>query len=192
MTKQKNQNIVMPMVETQEELKPCPLCGRKVEASPGWMHPMGLPSVQDMIDKRPPEYYSITCNNGGDNKHIVVVSAKTEQEAIKIWNNRTGYEAQVRQEFFTHGFCVIDKLTGKDPDIEEIALHEEWAKGLIYCDMEGFAIEDDGTMMLVDECGNFAYCPADRFELRAATGIENTEKMHSVEIHPKTGIEKQK
>lgn len=35
-------------------------------------------------------------------------------------------------------FDVIDLQTGKYPDLEKIALHEKWAKHLIYCDMEGF------------------------------------------------------
>lgn len=62
-------------------------------------------------------------------------------------------------------FTVIDKKTGKYPDVEKIALKEEWAKGLIYCDIEGFAIQEDGTLILSDECGNYAYCPADRFQV---------------------------
>jgi len=63
-------------------------------------------------------------------------------------------------------FEVIDKTTGQFADIEQIALTEAWADKLIYCDMEGFALEQDGTLLLLDECGNFAYCPEDRFELR--------------------------
>ena len=66
-------------------------------------------------------------------------------------------------------FSVIDKTTGKKPDLKEIALNEEWAKHLIYCDMEGFAIEQDGTLILLDECGGVAYCPEDRFEVRVGT-----------------------
>ena len=62
-------------------------------------------------------------------------------------------------------FIVIDKKTGKEADEYEIALHEDWAKDLIYCDMEGFAIEQDGTLLLLDECGQLAYCPSDRFEV---------------------------
>lgn len=62
-------------------------------------------------------------------------------------------------------FDVIDLKTGKYPDIEKIALSEEWAKHLIYCDMEGFHIDEDGTLCLADECGNYAYCPHDRFEI---------------------------
>ena len=62
-------------------------------------------------------------------------------------------------------FVVIDKKTGKEADIYNIALHEEWANHLIYCDMEGFAIQEDGTLVLLDECHNMAYCPLDRFEV---------------------------
>lgn len=62
-------------------------------------------------------------------------------------------------------FSVIDKKTGKYPDLEKIALKEEWAQGLMYCDMEGFALEEDGTLLLLDECGRQACCPPDRFEI---------------------------
>jgi hypothetical protein len=60
-------------------------------------------------------------------------------------------------------FKVIDNLTGQEADCEMIALHEKWADGLIYCDMEGFAIQEDGTLILMDECGQFVYCPEGRF-----------------------------
>lgn len=62
-------------------------------------------------------------------------------------------------------FEVKDNLTGDYADIETIASTEEWAKGLIYCDMEGFAITQDGHLILLDECGKYKYCPADRFEV---------------------------
>ena len=62
-------------------------------------------------------------------------------------------------------FKVIDKKTGKEADTYQIALKEDWAKDLMYCDMEGFAVEEDGTLLLVDECGKFEYCPQDRFEI---------------------------
>jgi len=60
-------------------------------------------------------------------------------------------------------FNVIDKNTGKLADMEQIALNEDWAKHLCYCDMEGFAIQEDGTLILTDECGKFTYCPEGRF-----------------------------
>ena len=63
------------------------------------------------------------------------------------------------------GFTVIDKKTGAIPDLHKIALTEEWATCLFWYDMEGFAIEQDGTLILLDECGNYAYCPPDRFDI---------------------------
>jgi hypothetical protein len=67
-----------------------------------------------------------------------------------------------------HGetFTVIDNKTGKEADTYDIALHEEWAKHLCYCDMEGWAMEDDGTLLLVDECGRFAYADRERFKVK--------------------------
>ena len=62
-------------------------------------------------------------------------------------------------------FSVIDNKTKKYPDIYNIALKEDWAKGLMYCDMEGFAINEDGNLVLLDECGGVAYCPKDRFTI---------------------------
>ena len=62
-------------------------------------------------------------------------------------------------------FRVIDNKTGKEADAYEIALHEEWAKCLIYCDMEGFVITENGDLMLADECGNVVYCDAERFKV---------------------------
>lgn len=60
-------------------------------------------------------------------------------------------------------FIVIDNNTGKEADAYEIALKEEWAKDLIYCDMEGFAMLENGGLVLLDECGGVAYCPDGRF-----------------------------
>lgn len=64
-------------------------------------------------------------------------------------------------------FIVIDRQTGIEADPEHIARREDWAvdAGLVSCDMEGFAVLQDGTLLLLDECGNAAYCPEDRFEV---------------------------
>ena len=64
-----------------------------------------------------------------------------------------------------HPFYVFHKKTGKEADVYEIALNEDWAKHLMYCDMDGFAIDQDGTLILIDECGQLAYCPSGRFEI---------------------------
>lgn len=63
----------------------------------------------------------------------------------------------------TREFTVIDNKTGEYPDLWEIATKEEWAKGLMYCDMDGFALLENGQLILLDECGRFEYCPSDRF-----------------------------
>ena len=62
-------------------------------------------------------------------------------------------------------FTVIDTKTGEEADEYAIALHEDWAKHLCYCDMEGWAIENDGTLLLVDECGKFAYADRERVKV---------------------------
>jgi hypothetical protein len=36
-------------------------------------------------------------------------------------------------------FKVIDLITGKEANIRDIAVNEEWAEGLMYHDMEGFS-----------------------------------------------------
>ncbi len=78
-------------------------------------------------------------------------------------------------------FWVIDKKAGREADPWDIALHEDWAHNLIYCDMEGFALLQDGQLILVDECGNFEYCPEGRFDVvkydsdEAAGDLEHTE-----------------
>ena len=63
-------------------------------------------------------------------------------------------------------FTVLDKSTNKEANPYEIALNEDWAKNLIYCDIEGFAILENGTLILTDECGNYACPPLDRFVVR--------------------------
>ena len=62
-----------------------------------------------------------------------------------------------------NNFKVIDCKTGKEADTEKIALKEDWAKHLIYCDIEGWFIGEDGCLILADECGNFAYADSERF-----------------------------
>lgn len=62
-------------------------------------------------------------------------------------------------------FCVFDKKKNKEADFYKIALKEDWAKCLCYCDMEGFAITQDGMLILLDECGRYTYCPDNRFKV---------------------------
>jgi hypothetical protein len=62
-------------------------------------------------------------------------------------------------------FKVIDLITGKEANIRDIAVNEEWAEGLMYHDMEGFFIGESGSLILADECGRYVFCPPDRFEI---------------------------
>ena len=65
----------------------------------------------------------------------------------------------------TRQFFVIDKRTRQEPDLERIAIQELWAQGLAYCDIQGFALGADGSLYLLDDCGQYKPCPPDRFEL---------------------------
>lgn len=73
-------------------------------------------------------------------------------------------------EPLTPEFDVVDTTTGEYPDWGRIAREESWAKGLVYCDMDGIAILEDGSLILLDECGNCVPCPPDRFEIRFLPG----------------------
>jgi hypothetical protein len=77
-----------------------------------------------------------------------------------------------------NGFTVIDNTTGRYPDCEKIALTEDWAKHLIYCDIDTFAINEDGNLILIDDCGNCAFCPADRFTVVYEKQIPKKPKIH--------------
>ncbi len=63
-------------------------------------------------------------------------------------------------------FMVIDLQTGQEARIGDIARTEAWANGLLSVDMESFAVQEDGTLILLDELGKYVYCPPDRFEIR--------------------------
>lgn len=60
-------------------------------------------------------------------------------------------------------FSVIDKHTWKEADPRAITLTEEWAEDLVF--VSGFALQDDGTLILTDIYGHYRYCPEKRFEI---------------------------
>jgi hypothetical protein len=65
-------------------------------------------------------------------------------------------------------FRVVWVATGApvtDEELEAIALKEPWARGLVYSDIEGFAVTTDGALILLDECGNYAYPPPELFRV---------------------------
>ena len=62
-------------------------------------------------------------------------------------------------------FTVIDKETGREVServIREIAKNG----GLMEFDINQFAVTEDGSIILLDECGNYTYCVQDAFEIR--------------------------
>lgn len=81
-------------------------------------------------------------------------------------------------------FKVNDNKTGKEADEYRIALREEWARSLCYCDMDGFALMQDGSLILVDECGRYEYCPEGRFSIawNAVTNADRIRNMDDVEL----------
>lgn len=69
-------------------------------------------------------------------------------------------------------FLVIDTKTGAPVDMNALATEvakADWADGLVYCDLEGFAVETDGTLVLLDECGKYAYPPDGRFVVKLSS-----------------------
>lgn len=101
-------------------------------------------------------------------QYFVIAVPENEEQAKAYFWARKALQSTLTppNESVARGFDVIDTKTGEYPDLWDIALKEDWAKGLMYCDMEGFAIEEDGTLLLMDECGKIRYCPIGRFEVR--------------------------
>ena len=63
-------------------------------------------------------------------------------------------------------FQVLDKKTMKEVSLDnftELARNND----LMEFDIEGFAFQEDGTLLLCDECGRFAYVPReDKYIIR--------------------------
>ena len=64
-------------------------------------------------------------------------------------------------------FQVLDKKTMKEVSLDnftELARNND----LMEFDIEGFALQEDGTLLLCDECGRFAYVPREeKYIIRA-------------------------
>lgn len=60
---------------------------------------------------------------------------------------------------------IIDNNTGEKPDTKRIVRTEDWASNLIVCDVDGFFLSEDGQLVLMDNIGNLAICPPDRFSV---------------------------
>lgn len=65
-------------------------------------------------------------------------------------------------------FKVINKKTGKEPIFDRNHLFKEkWFKqsNLIWCDISGWAIDEYGYLLLIDDCNNIAYPPDGRYSV---------------------------
>lgn len=62
-------------------------------------------------------------------------------------------------------FTVIDKDTGREVS-EKVISKIAKNGGLMEFDIDQFAVTEDGSIVLLDECGNFTYCVQDAFELK--------------------------
>lgn len=58
-------------------------------------------------------------------------------------------------------FLVLYKKTMKEVSLDNFT---EFARnnGLMEYDLDGFALQEDGTLLLCDECGKFTYLPRER------------------------------
>lgn len=75
-------------------------------------------------------------------------------------------------------FDIIDLKTGQIALAEVFARHEIWASTLIPMDLEGFAITQHGDLILLDECGNYVFCPPDRFKVIMKFQFDPIAKPH--------------
>ena len=70
-------------------------------------------------------------------------------------------------------FKIIDKRTGKEPTQRVINNIAEKYR-LVTCDIDQFAVTEDGSIILLDDCGNIAYFSLDKFEIRIENPLENS------------------
>lgn len=70
-------------------------------------------------------------------------------------------------------FKIIDKRTGKEPTQRVINNIAEKYR-LVTCDIDQFAVTEDGLILLLDDCGNIAYFSLDKFEIRIENPLENS------------------
>lgn len=68
-------------------------------------------------------------------------------------------------------FTVIDPHTGEYPNLEAIVRHEVWAARLLYCDVDGFYVGEEGELILLDDCNRVAYPPPGRFIVKWGENI---------------------
>lgn len=66
---------------------------------------------------------------------------------------------------------IIDTRTGERAKAYEL-VQEPWAEKVRGCDWPALAIDEDGDVMLTDDCGNYDMVPEGRVELRMVVDRE--------------------
>ena len=71
-------------------------------------------------------------------------------------------------------FKVIDIKTGKEPTSRVI---DNIAKkgGLLRMDIDQFFVGEDGSLILIDDCGKMTYCDTERFKVVAESEDKEVE-----------------
>ena len=69
---------------------------------------------------------------------------------------------------------IIDTRTGERAKAYEL-VQEPWAKKTRGCDWPAFAIDEEGDVMLTDDCGNYDMVPEGRVEVRLVVDREKWE-----------------
>ena len=72
-------------------------------------------------------------------------------------------------------FQVLDRKTMKQVSLDDFA---EFARNndLMEFDLDGFALQEDGTLLLCDECGKFTYVPReDKYIIRVKGRFETSD-----------------
>lgn len=64
-------------------------------------------------------------------------------------------------------FKIIDQNTGKEPT-EKVITAQARLGNLMTCDIDGFYVDKDGHIILVDDCGNCTWLDMSRFKVEMA------------------------
>ena len=63
------------------------------------------------------------------------------------------------------GFKVIDTWSGREANISELT-EENWVSDRLYIyEIDGWWVSEDGNLILMDDCGKFAYAHMERFKI---------------------------
>lgn len=72
-------------------------------------------------------------------------------------------------------FRVLDKNTMKEVSLDDFVELADNA-GLMTFDLDGFALQEDGTLLLCDECGRFTYVPREeKYIIRVEEKFETSD-----------------